>query len=130
MRSDAREAAFKIVFSEQFGSGCDGRFRTEIYAKGNLNEEEREFANKLVVLTEEHREELMALLNETVTRFAPERIFVADRAILLLALAEIKYVDDVPNVVSVNEAVALARKYSTEKSVDFVNGVLAGVINR
>lgn len=130
MRSDAREAAFKIIFSEQFGSDCDGRFRSEIYSKSNLNEEERVFANKLISLTAEHREELKAMLDETVTRFAPERIFMADRAIILMALAEICYIDEVPKVVSVSEAVALARKYSTEKSADFVNGVLAGVINK
>lgn len=129
MRSDAREAAFKIIFSEQFGSDCDNRSRSEIYAKFNLSEEERVFANKLITLTTEHKEELKNLLDENVTRFAPERIFVADRAIIFMALAEIRYVDDVPNVVSVSEAVALARKYSTEKSADFVNGVLAGVIN-
>ena len=49
---------------------------------------------------------------------------------LLLALAEIRYLDDVPPVVSVSEATALARKYSTERSADFVNGVLGGIINR
>lgn len=87
-------------------------------------------ANKLISLTAEHREELKAMLDETVTRFAPERIFMADRAIILMALAEICYIDEVPKVVSVSEAVALARKYSTEKSADFVNGVLAGVINK
>ena len=44
-------------------------------------------------------------------------------------MAEIKYFEEIPAVVSVSEAAGLARKYSTEKSADFVNGVLAGVIN-
>ena len=66
---------------------------------------------------------------EKVENFAEERVYPADRAVLYLALAEIKYVDDVPPVVSVSEAAALARKFSTEKSADFVNGVLGGVIN-
>lgn len=130
MRSDAREAAFIIIFSEQFGSEQNPRFRSEIYTKYNLSEEERVFANRLITLTEDHQDELKKMLDENVTRFAPERIFIADRAILLLALAEIRFVEDVPNVVSVSEAAALARKYSTEKSADFVNGVLAGVINK
>ena len=46
-----------------------------------------------------------------------------------MALAEIRYFDDVPDVVAVDEAVGLAKKYSTEKSVGFVNGVLAAAIN-
>ncbi len=129
MRSDAREAAFKIIFAEQFGGDCDARFKSGIYRKANLSEEETAFAKTLVSLTEEHREELMALLGEKVTRFADYRIYAVDRAILLIALAEIKFVDDVPPVVSVSEATALAKKYSTENSAGFVNGVLAGVIN-
>ena len=49
---------------------------------------------------------------------------------MLIALAEIRYMDDIPPVVSVSEATAIARKYSTAKSADFVNGVLGGIINK
>ena len=78
----------------------------------------------------QHKEELSTQLSSAVTRFADYRIYPADRAALLLALAEINYIEDVPPVVSVSEATALARKYSTERSADFVNGVLGGVINK
>ena len=129
MRSQAREAAFKIVFAKEFGGDCDGRVEAGGYRKEGLGEEDRAFAHKLVGLVDEHREELLAVLDEKVERFAQYRIYTADRAILLLALAEIRYVEDVPPVVSVSEAAGLARKYSTENSAGFVNGVLAGVIN-
>ena len=129
MRSQAREAAFKIVFAKEFGGDCDSRFEAGVYRKEGLGEEDRAFAHKLVGLVDEHREELLAVLDEKVERFAQYRICTADRAILLLALAEIRYVEDVPPVVSVSEAAGLARKYSTENSAGFVNGVLAGVIN-
>ena len=56
-------------------------------------------------------------------------MFPADRSVLLTALAEIYYVEDVPAVVSIDEAVGLAKKYSTEKSAGFVNGILASVIS-
>ncbi len=130
MRSDAREAAFKIIFAELFGGDCDARFKAGICKKSKLNAEEAKFACRLVSLVEEHREELLSVLSEKVTRFAEYRIYAADKAILLLALAEIKFVEEVPPVVSVSEAAALARKYSTENSAGFVNGVLAGVINQ
>ena len=129
MRSQAREAAFKIVFAKEFGGDCDGRLEAGVYRKEGLGEEDRAFAHKLVGLVDEHREELLAVLDEKVERFAQYRIYTADRAILLLALAEIRYVEDVPPVVSVSDAAGLARKYSTENSAGFVNGVLAGVIN-
>lgn len=130
MRTQAREAAFKIVFAQQFHEDCTQAFRNSVYRAEKLGEEERLFAERLVETVEAHREEFSAVIAEKVKRFAEYRIYPADRAALLIALAEIAYFDDIPPVVSVNEAVALARKYSTEKSADFVNGVLGGVINQ
>lgn len=129
MRSEARESAFKIIFAQLFHDGCDGAFKSSVLRKSGLKEEDVEFALRLVSLVEEHKEELTAQLNKRVERFADYRIYSADKAILLIALAEIFYCDDVPPVVSVSEAAALARKFSTENSANFVNGVLAGVIN-
>ena len=94
-----------------------------------LNEEEAAFAEKLVAAVRTHKEELLSELGARVMRFAEYRIYPADKAVLLLAMAEIRFFDDIPPVVSVSEATALARKYSTEKSTDFVNGVLGGIIN-
>ena len=130
MRSDAREAAFKIIFADLFGGDGEKNFRAALYKQAHLSEEECAFAERIVDAFFRHKEELSAEITSSVTRFADYRIYPADRAALLLALAEIRYLDDVPPVVSVSEATALARKYSTERSADFVNGVLGGIINR
>ncbi len=129
MRSSAREAAFQILFAKFFNDGLDARFTAGVYKKARLNEEDIAYAERLVHTVEEHKEELSNLLSEKVQRFVEYRVYPADRAILYLALAEIKFFEDIPPVVSVNEAVALARKFSTENSINFVNGVLGGVIN-
>ena len=105
------------------------RRRSKLYAQAKLDENEQEFAERLIGCVEKHREELSGILAQKVTGYAQERIYTADKAVLLLALAEIEYFDEIPPVVSVSEATALARKYSAEKSTDFVNGVLGGVIN-
>ena len=128
MRSNAREAAFKIIFSELFQENAEAGFKSRIYKGENLNEEDAAFAERLVTLVEEHREELSNSLNVKIERFAENRIYKADRAIMLLGLAEIRYCDDVPPLVSVTEAATLARKYSTENSANFVSGVLGGFI--
>lgn len=130
MRSDAREAAFKIVFASLFQNENEKNFRTAVYRSAKLTEEERAFADELANKVCENRETLILQITERVERFAEHRIFPVDKAIMLVALAEINYFDDIPPVVSVSEAAALARKYSTEKSADFVNGVLGGIINR
>lgn len=128
MRSNAREAAFKIIFSELFQADAGKGFKSRIYKGENLGEEDAAFAERLVSLVEEHRGELSDLLNEKIERFAENRIYKADRALMLLGLAEIKYCDDIPPLVSVSEAATLARKYSTENSASFVSGVLGGFI--
>lgn len=128
MRSNAREAAFKIVFSELFQADAEKGFKSRIYKGENLNEEDAAFAERLVALVEEHREELSSALTEKIERFAENRVYKADKAIMLIGLAEIRYCDDVPPLVSVSEAATLARKYSTENSANFVSGVLGGFI--
>ena len=130
MRNDAREAAFKAIFADLFGGDGEKNFRAALYKQAGLNEEECTFAERIFHNFRTHKEELSARLSSAVTRYADYRIYPADRAVLLLALTEISYLDDVPPVVSVSEATALARKYSTERSADFVNGVLGGVINK
>ena len=60
--------------------------------------------------------------------FTAERIYKIDLAILLIATYEILFLPDVPDKVSVNEAVELAKTYSTDNSPSFINGVLASVI--
>lgn len=129
MRSDAREAAFKIIFASLFHNDIQKEFRASVYRTEKLSEEEREFAESLVRTVTEKRGELLSVLTARIERFPDYRIFTADKAIMLIALAEIRYFDDIPPVVSVSEAASLARKYSTEKSADFVNGVLGGIIN-
>jgi N utilization substance protein B len=60
--------------------------------------------------------------------FPEKRIYPADRSILLIALAEILYMNDIPDKVSVNEAANIASKYSSEKSASFITGILSAVI--
>ena len=129
MRSDAREAAFKIVFAKLFCKEQSGGFAASIYKSAKLSPEEKEFADRLVGCVGEHSEEFQSIISQRVVNYPEYRIYAADRAILLIGLAEIKYFEDIPPLVSVSEAANLARKYSTERSADFVNGVLGGIIN-
>ena len=130
MRSDAREAAFRIVFADLFGGDGEKNFRAAVYRQAKLNEEDTAFAERIVSAVLAHKEELSKEIAETVTRFADYRIYPADKAAMLVALSEIRYMDDIPPVVSVSEATSIALKYSTDKSAVFVNGVLGGIINK
>ena len=131
MRNSAREAALNIIFAQQFNTDCIDSLKKKIYKQFGLEkDEDLLFAADLVATVEEHRAELIAGIEEACHHYRENRINPTDKSILLIAMAEIKYFDDIPPVVSVSEAPGLARKYSTETSADFVNGVLSGVINK
>ena len=127
MRNKARECAFKIVFASLFCAEEAPSFRRGVYKE--LDEEERAYADRLAELVFGHGAELAGYLDKYSIGFSEKRIFPADKSLLLMAMAEMKYVDDVPDIVSIDEAVGLAKKYSTERSAGFVNGVLAAFLN-
>ena len=131
MRNNAREAALNIIFAKQFNSECSDTFKKKVYKQFGLQkDEDLLFAADLVAAVEEHGDELLAKIEDASHHYRANRINPTDKSILLIARAEICYFDDIPPVVSVSEAAGLARKYSTETSADFVNGLLAGIINK
>jgi len=84
----------------------------------------QEFAEKRIRSVIEKQTEVDAELKKLVTNWDPERMAPVDRAILRLALWEMKFADDVPPISALNEAIEVAKALSTEESGRFVNGVL------
>jgi len=84
----------------------------------------RLFADPLIRGVIEHRAELDETIRRLARNWDLHRIAVVDRNILRLAIYEILYRDDIPPVVSINEAVDIAKRFSTEESGKFVNGIL------
>ena len=131
MRSAAREAALNIIFSQHFNNDCVEKLKKKVYKQFALEKaEDIAFAESLIETVETHRAELIVDIENACHHYLENRINPTDKSILLIAMAEIKYFDEIPPVVSVSEATGLARKYSTDTSADFVNGVLSGVINK
>ncbi len=89
-----------------------------------LDDEERAFALELAHHIEGKRETLNGLIRPVLKNWDLERVARIDRIILWIALAELQYILDVPPVVAVNEAIELARTFSSHKSPAFINGVL------
>ena len=129
MRNAAREAALNIIFARQFNTDNIDALKKKVYKQFALDEDDLLFSADLVAIVEEHYDELLSGIEQACHHYRADRINPMDKSILLIAMAEINYFDDIPPVVSVSEAAGLARKYSTDTSADFVNGVLAGVIN-
>lgn len=126
MRRDAREAVYKILYADLFYEN-DDEFEKETMEESSLSKDDEEFANALLSAIKEHKSELEGIIGKHARGYSFERIFSTDKCALYIAVAEIKYFDDIPTVVSIDEALSLVRKYSTEESLNFVNGILASV---
>ena len=122
-RRDARDIAFKLVFEYEF-SKTENQDALEEYTAG-MDADDVAFVKEVYFGVTSHYEELSSKIAENIEKFALDRLYKVDLAILLLAVYEISYVDSVPFKVSVDEALSLAKKYSTEKSGKYINGVLA-----
>lgn len=131
MRNAAREAALNMIFAQQFNTDCFESLKKKVFKEFKLEKEDDvRFAESLISAVDKNRAELIVGIENACHHYKESRINPMDKSILLIAMAEILYFDEIPPVVSVSEATGLARKYSTEKSADFVNGVLSGVINK
>lgn len=127
MRTSARECAYKIIFSGLFHPSDDSLKRS-VYKNFELSDEDKSYAERLIETVNGHSDELCEIIDKYAIGFSHARMFPADKSALLIALAEIVYFDDVPDVVAVDEAVGLVKRYSTEKSMGFINGILAAYL--
>lgn len=123
MRSYARETAFCKIYTYIMSGNFDDDFSQ--FDETQLSEEDLIFARKLVNGVIAHKGSLDGTVADFSKQFKLSRIYRLDLAALELALFEMQNFDT-PHAVVINEVVGFAKKYSTEKSVSFVNGVLAG----
>lgn len=126
MRKTARENAFKLIFEKLINADSD-ELGYAALTEG-LDENDKNFLDTLLCGVETEKEFLKSVVSRFLRGFNLDRIYKIDLAILYVSCYEILFLTDVPDKVSVNEAVELAKTYSTDKSPAFVNGVLAGVI--
>jgi N utilization substance protein B len=93
------------------------------------NKGSHEFAKNLVSRTIEHTDDIDRIIKAKVTNWDFKRIAIIDRLILRMGICELLFFRDIPPKVSMNEAIELAKLFSTEKSGQFINGVLDAVLN-
>ena len=84
----------------------------------------RRETQELVAHILQHKEEIDASLASVIENYAPQRVDPVDRAILRLATYELRMAGDIPRAVTINEAIEIAKKFGTNESARFINGVL------
>lgn len=128
-RREIREHLFKMLFRKDFHEPSEMNEQVELYFESleEVNEEDLQYVNKRFTSIVDKLGEIDVIIAEATSGWKLNRMGKVDLNIMRLATYEIKYDDEVPNKVAVNEAVELAKKYGGESSASFVNGVLAKV---
>jgi|SRR4051812_19649668 N utilization substance protein B len=131
-RHRAREAALQILYQWEVGRADVESAATTFFGHqwpdaAPPPEPLREFAVGLARETVSRLDAIDALIADTAQRWRPERMAVVDRLILRMATAELVRDQDTPRPVVINEALELARTFSTEDSVKFINGMLDAI---
>jgi N utilization substance protein B len=125
LRRDAREAAVQFLYQVDTHKPADLEKALEEFWRQNDGAANlREFANDLLRGTLDKRGEIDAKIASLADNWDFERLAVVDRNILRLALYEMLFRTEIPPVVSINEAIEIAKKFSTAESGKFVNGLL------
>lgn len=130
-RTAIREKAFKLIYSLEIQKYDSLKDQIELYFESeNIeNLDAKEYIEDSILGIEKNKEEILNLIKENLKKdWKIERISKIDLAILKLAIYEIKY-KDIPFKVVINEAVELAKKYGEDSSKNFVNGILASIVN-
>lgn len=126
-RRKSRELALQLLYQNDLaGTPAEEMFRmTEEFVLARP--EVQEYASRLVLGTLAHRDALDSKLSERSEHWRLGRMPAVDRNLLRLALYELIYEEDTPDAVVIDEAVEIAKKFSTPSSGPFVNGVLDGI---
>lgn len=138
-RRRAREMAVQMLFQSDLGGsplpqifrGFDPAGQSEDGGQAaGQNAAAYAYGKSLVTGTLENREEIDRLIREQAEHWRLERMPVVDRNILRLAVYEFLYETDVPKLVVLDEAIELAKRFGSEQSSRFVNGLLDGLLKR
>lgn len=130
-RRAAREAALKSIYAVDVGQNRTQDVTKNII-KADLKDDTNsiKFAEKLLLTTVDYGREYDEIIQAHIKNWKVERLAAMDKLILRMAISEFLNFEEVPTKVTINEAIELAKDYSTRKSGNFVNGILDAVLTQ
>jgi transcription antitermination protein NusB len=126
-RRQARELALQVLFHMEYNSENPDEAFELICKNLDIPAFTRSFSKNLVTGVSENIEEIDRLIKQSSKNWRLERMSRVDRSILRISTFEIIFLKEIPRIVSINEAVELAKKYGTAESGSFINGVLDNI---
>ena len=127
-RTEARRVVLQALYAAETGDGSDRDYLEGLLDDGKPDERSLQFARALYDLTRRERSWADESISGLAHNWKLERIALIDQIILRMAMAEIREMPDTPVKVVLNEAIELAKRFSTAESSSFINGILDSFI--
>lgn len=126
-RREIREQIFKLLFRTEFYDPADMPEQMQLFFEELDQREEKDtvYIREKYKMIQEQLLKIDEMLNEAAQGWKTSRMGKVDLTLLRLATYELKFEEDIPTGVAINEAVELAKRYGTDDSASFVNGILA-----
>ena len=119
-----RELALQVLFQLDMTKQDAAQAFTQIKEHFTKREEDHEFAERIVLGIVKHSKEIDHLIERFSENWRIDRMSIIDRNILRMAIFELLYCEDIPPKVTINEAIDLGKRFGSEESGSFVNGLL------
>ncbi len=126
-RTQARELLMQLLFQMSIHNDYSSEI-IDKFKKNNDYEEQKEYFDMTLTSVIDHLNEIDGLIESSTENWKIERISKVELAIIRLAVAEIYYISEIPQSVSINEAVELGKKFAGDDSGKFVNGILGKIV--
>jgi len=127
VRRDAREAAVQYLYQRELQADESDALLEEFYSLRGLSPSARKFCETLLRGWMEHRAAIDTAIREHARNYELSRLSAVDRNVLRIACQELLFCKDIPPAVAINEAIEIAKKFSTAESGKFVNGILDNI---
>ncbi|HCK99048.1 MAG TPA: transcription antitermination factor NusB [Candidatus Marinimicrobia bacterium] len=126
----AREVALQAIYAQELSGDNIKTVAADIIDKSEeLSDDLKSFAGEIFKSATLHKKELDDYIKAKSENWDFDRIAIIDRLIIRMAISEFLYFEDIPPKVSISEAIEIAKKYSTDDSSAFVNGILDAVLH-
>ncbi len=126
-RRQARECVFQGLYAMEISGDSQDKTFSDMLNRYSFDENTKLFASLLYIKTLDQKQFLEKTISNFLENWELSRIALLDNLILKMAVCELLFFDDVPPKVSISEAIEIAKKYSTDDSSGFVNGILDSV---
>jgi N utilization substance protein B len=127
-RRKSRELCLQMLFQSDMGKQTPEQVRNSFWAeRAGVDEDTRGFADDLFGVATERHQEIDDLIQKHAQHWRMERMAAVDRNVLRASVAEFLGYQETPKPIIINEALEIARKFSSPESVQFINGVLDSV---